>query len=132
MSKSDNETQQNYIEAQILTSHFQQLQEQISLISNQVNEISHQLEYLDEFRKVKLGSTILAQILPGVFIKAKLQDENQLVVNVGSNISITKSIEETKEILNKRILELKDAEANLGEQLLAVIDQLNKRQHLLQ
>lgn len=132
MSKSDNETQQNYIEAQILTSHFQQLQEQVSLISNQVNEISHQLEYLDEFRKVKLGSTILAQILPGVFIKAKLQDENQLVVNVGSNISITKSIEETKEILNKRIRELKDAEANLGEQLLAVIDQLNKRQHLLQ
>ena len=132
MPKSDNETQQHYIEAQILTAHFQQLQEQVSLISNQINEISHQLEYLDEFHKVKLDSTILAQILPGVFIKAKLQDVKQLVVNVGSNISITKGIEETKEILNKRIQELKDAETNIREQLLEVIDQLNKRQHLLQ
>src|SRR3989338_420381 len=104
MPKSDNETQQHYIEAQILTAHFQQLQEQVSLISN--------------------------QIIPGVFIKAKLQDVKQLVVNVGSNISITKSIEETKEILNKRMQELKDAETNLREQLIAVIDQLNKRQHL--
>ena len=131
MQNNENKINESYVEAQILANQFQQLQEQISLISNQINDISAQIEYLSDFNNVKENSKLFSQLLPGIFIKTKLENEKKLLINVGANVAVYRSIEEAKDMLLSKINEFKSIEENLKEQLLIVYNKLEEKQHEL-
>ncbi|MBS3149396.1 prefoldin subunit alpha [Candidatus Woesearchaeota archaeon] len=131
MQNNENKINESYVEAQILANQFQQLQEQLSLISNQINDISAQIEYLSDFNNVKENSKLFSQLLPGIFIKTKLENEKKLLINVGANVAVYRSIEEAKDMLLSKINEFKSIEENLKEQFLIVYNKLEEKQHEL-
>ncbi len=131
MPNKDSE-QKNYLELQLMVSHIQQLQEQFNLVSNQINELSSQIEYLGEFEEVKPNSRLFAQVLPGIFIKANLEDKDSVAINVGSNVIVKKSINGAKQLLSSKLEELREVNTNIKEQILLLIKDLEDKQQPLE
>ena len=127
MSKNK-EINEAYVEAQILANQFQQLQEQLSLISSQINDINVQVEYINEFKKIKINSKLYSQLLPGIFIKTTLDDEKNLLINVGANVAVKRTVEQAREMLLSKISEFKSIEENLKEQILRIYTRLEEKQ----
>ena len=73
------------------------------MLDEQLIELNNTIQALDDFNKTAIGSNILVSLSPGVFANAGLKDNKELLVNVGSNIVVKKSVEETKELLKKRL-----------------------------
>ena len=103
MEENQKELQKMYLELQFLDEQMKQIQKQITMLDEQLIELNNTIQALDDFNKTAIGSNILVSLSPGVFANAGLKDNKELLVNVGSNIVVKKSVEETKELLKKRL-----------------------------
>lgn len=72
---------------------------------------------LDDLKKTKIGNEILVPVSSGIFAKAELKDNSKLLVNVGGNTTVERTIEETKEMLSKQMNEVAKLEKDLEAQL---------------
>ena len=88
---------------------FQQLQQKIEQVTEHVEMLNHHNMELEESKKAvaklgisKEGSEVFAPIANGIFIKARLNDSTKLLVNVGSNTVIEKTIEEVIDLLSEQ------------------------------
>ncbi|MBT3297433.1 prefoldin subunit alpha [archaeon] len=77
----------------------QQMQQQIEVLSNQVEELKQHLVEIDisksallEIQKTKIDTEILAQVSNGIFVKAKLMNNENVIINVGMNTTVEKPI----------------------------------------
>ena len=119
---------------------FQQLQQHIEQISAQVEQMNQQQEELEISKNAvaELGNTapdeeILAPIANGIFVKAKLMDTQRFVINVGSNVTVEKSVSEVVDLLQKeqekmtaRITEASAILEQLSEQALRIYKEVEK------
>ena len=94
---------------------YQNLHQQIKQESDQLQELNNklvELEYikmsLDELKSVEAGSEILAPISSGIFIKAELKKNDELLVNVGGNTVVGKDVEETKALMDTQVREIEE------------------------
>jgi prefoldin alpha subunit len=92
-----------------------QIQEQLGAIEQAIMDMSQIKLGLNEI-KGKEGEDIMAPIGRGVYVKAKLLSE-ELTVDVGGKNFVSKSIEETKELINEQIEKLKDIKIQLEKEL---------------
>jgi prefoldin alpha subunit len=97
-----------------------QIQEQIQIIEQTLNDMVFISEGLDELKGEK-DEEILAPIGKGIFVKAKLLSE-ELLVNIGSEKFIKKSIDETKDLIEKQREKLKETRKILDDEL----EEINK------
>jgi len=88
---------------------------------------------LGELMNAKIGVNLLVPVSEGIFAKASLSDHKTLLVNVGSNVVVEKTIEETRNLLQDRNQELKEHREELKKQngelieaATALQDELNK------
>lgn len=105
--------QQKYLQLQILDSQINQLQKQHRLLDEQISEITISEQGLGDLSKQKIGSEILTHISPGIFIKAGLKNNSEVIVNVGSNVAVKKPIPAAKKMLEKQITEMKEAQTRV-------------------
>jgi len=103
MEENQKELQKMYLELQFLDEQMKQIQKQITMLDEQLIELNNTIQALDDFNKTAVGSNILVPLSPEIFANAGLKDNKELLVNVGSNIVVKKSVEETKELLKKRL-----------------------------
>lgn len=96
---NDEEVQKRYMEYQLLDEKIKQLQQQIQITEQQLMEIISTVQSLDEFSKIEDKTEILVPLNNGIFARANLKKEGVLLVNVGSNIVVDKSIDETKKLI---------------------------------
>ena len=111
--------QQRYMELQMIDAQIKQIQKQIQLIDNQVNELNFMQESIEEIKNVEPGTEILVPLSSGIFLKAELKDVNTALVNVGSGVTVEKTMEQTKALLAAQQNELlsyqQDLDATLAE-----------------
>ncbi|MCF7871571.1 prefoldin subunit alpha [Candidatus Woesearchaeota archaeon] len=104
---------------QQLYQQYQQLNDHINKLNNAKEQLENTKQAIDEFEKIQGNEEILAPIANGIFINAKLLDSKKLKVNVGSDLVIDKTIDETRELLQKQEKEidksLQDATTKLKE-----------------
>ncbi len=103
MEENQKELQKMYLELQFLDEQMKQIQKQITMLDEQLVELNNTIQALDDFNKTSVGTNILVSLSPGVFANAELKDNKELLVNVGSNIVVKKNVDETKELLKKRL-----------------------------
>lgn len=105
---------------------FQQLQQQLEQIADfverlhqQQQEIETSIEALKELKKTKINSEILAPIANGIFLKAELKDNANLIVNVGAEVTVEKTIPEAIKLLEEQkekiIEDISEAESVLKQ-----------------
>ncbi len=109
MKLSEEEIQQKYTEFQYLQQQIEQINQHLEMLVQQNSEMDISIAALKELENTKPNSEILAPIANGVFLKAKLENNQKLIVNVGSNTTVEKKIPEVIELLQKQ-----KEEFNLG------------------
>jgi len=103
MEENQKELQKMYLELQLLDEQMKQIQKQITMLDEQLVELNNTILALDDFNKTSVGTNILVSLSPGVFANAELKNNKELLVNVGGNIVVKKNVDETKDLLKKRL-----------------------------
>ena len=117
-----NELQKRYMEYQMIDQNIKQLKEQMELADQQLIEIMAAIQSLDEFSSIKEGSEILVPVNNGIFAKAKLQKEDNLLVNVGGATIVNKSIEDTKKLIEKQKEEMEKIRKSISENINKLVE----------
>ena len=94
--------QQKYLQFQTLQQQIEQISEHVEMLNQQNMEIDVSIMAIKEVGKTEIGKEILAPIANGIFLKSELKDNQRLVVNVGSEVTVEKTIQETAELLERQ------------------------------
>jgi prefoldin alpha subunit len=131
-AKKAQELQQKYMQLQMSNQQLQQIQQQLEAVHNQMAEIQTILLALDDIAKTEVGKEILVPLSSGIFVQAEIKDNKKLRVNVGSNTVVEKSVQETKALLDRQIIELNTLNDDLTGQYTKIAGNAEKIQAELQ
>ena len=111
------EMQQKYTQLQMMQQQIKQIQQQVQQFEQQIGDLGTLSQSLDDFKELKPGSDTLIPISSGIFAKATLKDNDGLLVNVGADTVVKKSVSDTKELVEKQTAEVRKAQEQMLEQL---------------
>ena len=107
----------------MLDQQIKQFQEQIQSIDMKLIELSTLKQALQDMPAIKEKSEILTPISNGVFIKAKVQKTDKLLINVGNNVVVEKTLKESQILLDKKFNEVE----SLRNESLSEMEKLIRR-----
>lgn len=99
----EEELQKKVFQITALDGRLQELRQQLELLEKQISELQATLIVLDEVKKIELGNEILAPISPGVFVKANLQENKDVIIDIGAKVFCKKDIEEAKKLIQQKL-----------------------------
>ena len=91
---------------QSLQEHIEKFTEHVQLLNQQNVELENSKQALEDLGKTKLQSEVLAPIANGVFVKAMLTENTKLLVNVGADTVVEKTVEEVVILLDQQKKEI--------------------------
>jgi|SRR3989344_864012 len=116
---SEEEIQQKYTQFKAIQEQIEQISQQTEWLNQQNSELDISKRALEELEKTKTQTEILAPIANGVFIRTTLQDNEKLIVNIGANTTVEKTVPEVIKIMEEQkrqaTLNLIEAEAVMQE-----------------
>lgn len=98
--------QEKYIEFQIMDQQMKQIEKQIDAVSSQIQELAITSQSIDELSNVKTGTEIFVPLSKGIFTKAELKGSKEMLINVGSNTVVKKSVSDAKKFVEKQMEEI--------------------------
>jgi prefoldin alpha subunit len=101
-------------------------QQNLSLIDNSLRELRIVSKSLDEIKGTKKNSDIFVPIGPDSFIKAKITDPENVIVGIGADVAVKKTIEDAKKDIESRITELEKVKADNASNLEQVVSKLRE------
>jgi len=81
---------------------------------------------LEGLEKEKKGAQLFVPIGGGSYVKAKLETTEKVVVGIGADVAVEKSLKETKVELEARIAELEKTREALGQQFNQVVERIQE------
>src|SRR3989338_6814386 len=117
MTAVKKEVQEKYVEFQMLQAQMQAVHKQMEALAEQAHEMDIVESAIDEFSRSKKGNDMFVTLTPGLFVKAKLEENESVVLNVGGGAMVQKSIPQAKEIVANQCGELRKLEAEMAGQL---------------
>jgi len=103
---NEEEVQQKYAEIQLINQNFQQIQEQISLLNNQMEVLIRVDETLDSVKEIKEKTSMLVPIGGGIFMNADVDKKTDFLVNVGGDVLLKKNFDESKNVVKEQTKEV--------------------------
>ncbi|MBT7903165.1 prefoldin subunit alpha [Candidatus Woesearchaeota archaeon] len=98
--------QSKYMEYQMIEQQMKQAQQQVQKVDSQLGEIQIIIKGLKDLQESSKDDEILVPISSGIFVKGKIENPNDFLVNVGSGIIVNKNFEETVSLLEEQLVEL--------------------------
>lgn len=111
------EIQKKYLELQNFEEQVKLIQQHVIQLNQQIMELSVLESSLDEIKETKVGSEVLVPLGSSIFTKAKLLNNKEVIMGVGVNINIQKSISEAKKVVRDQITEMQKMMKPAEEQL---------------
>ncbi len=112
-----------YAELRLASVQIKQLQQQLEALDEKRQELDNAITSLDELKNSQKKAKMLAPITEGMFISATLDSSEELVVNVGGNVCVKKTVEEAKGMLKERLQEVSGYQESMLEELNRLTDQ---------
>lgn len=125
--KREQVIQQKYAELYQVDMNMRQLQQQVEAVNQQIMELEFVVQNLDDFKNVEMNSEANCMLSPGIFVKAKITDNKNVLLNVGGGTVVEKSVDQAKELLQQQSWELR----NLQDELLHNLDQFTEKANKL-
>ncbi len=91
--------QEKMVEFQQLQEHMERIQQHVEKLHVQRAEIDNSVDALESLAQEEVNKEMLAPIANGIFVKASLQDTKKLLVNVGADTIVEKSVEDVIALL---------------------------------
>ena len=104
---------QGYMQLQMILNQLSKLQEQFRIVDTQLINLERIKESVDELQDIKTGSEMLAPISNGIFIKSRLQDNKNFIVNIGGGVTVSKNQDQLREFLDKQLNEIKKVQTEV-------------------
>jgi len=120
------------VELQYLEGTAQAIQQRISLIDAAMTEMQVANSTIEGLRSESVGADVLVPIGGGSYIRAKLSDSEKLIVGIGADVAIEKTLPEALESYNTRFSELQKARSALEQQIARVVARIEKGREELQ
>ena len=114
---AEKEVRKKYIELQLMEQQMKQLQENAKVLDSQLAELIGVIQSLEDFKSVENKTLLWVPISNGIFTKAELIDNRELMVNVGADVVVKKSAEETKSLIAGQMDEIKKVQQKVVEEL---------------
>jgi prefoldin alpha subunit len=111
------EIQQKFLEMQTLTAQIKKMQQQAAQLEQQRMELQNLADSLEEVKKLKAGTEILAPMGAGIFLKADIKETDRVIMNVGANVTVNKSVDEASEVIQHQIEQLAMIEEEMNMEL---------------
>ena len=81
---------------------------------------------LEGLEKEKKGTQLFVPIGGGSYAKAKLETTKNVIVSIGADVAVEKTVKEAKVELEARIAEMENARELLGQQFKQVVDRIQQ------
>ncbi len=115
--KEKKQTEQKYMQHQMLTEYLKAIQQQLQQLEMQTAELEATNAALGEFSNIKTESEILIPLAGGIFAKAILKDNSELIVNIGGKASVCKPVADVQKMLSEQMNEIRMAQSQLTTQM---------------
>ncbi len=120
MSK-EKEIQEKYMQFQYLQQQLDQISQHLEMLNQQNADLDISINAVAELGKTKIDNELLAPIADGIFLKGELKDNKKLIINVGMNTTVERTVPEVVKLLEnqKSQLQLRLIEVEAVRQELA-------------
>ena len=126
--RNDEETLRKFLtELKALKGTANIIQSRLNMVDAALMDITTANLSIEGIKNNTSGSEILVPVGGGSFIRAKLSDVEKVIVGVGADICIEKTVAESVEDFNNRQSDLEKAKASLEQQLTQTMNNLNVR-----
>ena len=113
-------------ESRYLEETVNEIQNRINMTNSAITELRVSSLTLEGLEKEKKGSQLFVPIGGGSYVKAKLVTAKKVVVGIGADVAVERTLKETKEELKARIAELEKTKEALGQQFNQVIGRMQE------
>lgn len=120
------------VELRILEGTAEALQSRINLVNAALTELRVANMTLEGVGKEKKDASLFVPIGGGSYIKAKLESADKMIVGVGANIAVERTIKVAKESMGNRIADLGKTRTSLQQQITQVIGRIQNNRSQLQ
>ena len=120
--------QNKYLELQAIEQQIKQAQQQILMLNQQILELMKLAESIEDFKKIKENSKTFVPLGSGIYVEAEIKNTKRLLINVGTNVSIFRTPEESKDMINKQIEDIKEITKKTENDLYQIITYATKLQ----
>jgi len=124
-SKGEEELQKLGIEMRLLEQTAEALQSRMTMVNTAANDLLYAQATLQGLEKEAEKSEILVPIGGTSYIRAKLDNIDQVIVGMGAGVSVEKTREEAKEIIKKRLEDLDKTRKSIQQQYTQVAERIN-------
>jgi len=124
--KTQEKLNAKYLEFQMLEQQLKELEDYSLKIKEQLNNALGVEEALKDFKKLEKGKEILAPVGEGIFLKAKLVDNKNLKINIGSDCVVTKSVKEVENLIKKEREEIEKVYKNIMDEIQKILTRVSQ------
>jgi prefoldin alpha subunit len=98
------------------------IQSRLNMISAVITDLTIAGITLSTLETEREGSELLVPVGGNSYVKARLDNPNNLIVGMGAGVSVEKTLSESKEILKKRQEELEKTRTSMQQQFVQVVN----------
>ena len=120
------------VESRVLEETVNELQSRINLTNSAMTELRVSSMTLEGLEKEKKDAQLFVPIGGGSYVKARLETAKKVVVGIGADVAVERTLKEAKEELETRIAELEKTREALGQQLNQVIGKIQENRGKLE
>ena len=120
------------VELRILEGTAEALQSRIGFVNAALTELRVANMTLEGVGKEKKDASIFVPIGGGSYVKAKLESADKMIVGIGANVAVEKTIKVAKENMGNRIADLEKTRTSLQQQMTQVIGRIQNNRSQLQ
>lgn len=115
------ELQQRVIELNMLDQKCKEIQQQVTVIDQQLTELQILENNINEIKKIEDNSETLSQLGQGIFINSRVNKTDEIFIDIGSKIVVKKTAEEARELIKKRIEQVMNIRGLIFQELNNII-----------
>lgn len=114
------------MESRYLEETVKELQSRISMINSAIAEMKVSSLTLEGLEKEKKGAQLFVPVGGGSYVKAKVETTKTVVVGIGADVAVEKSLKDAKVEVAARIAELEKTREALGQQFNQVVGRIQE------
>ncbi len=120
------------VELRILEGTAEALQSRINLVNAALTELRVADMTLEGLGKEKKDASLFVPIGGGSYVKAKLESADTMIVGIGANVAVERTMKVAKENMGNRIADLEKTRTSLQQQITQVIGRIQSNRSQLQ
>jgi len=124
--KVEEELKRISVEIRILEQTAETLNSRINMVNAMITDLTYANMTLEGLEKQGENAELLVPIGGGSYIKAKLETPDKVTVGIGAGVSVEKTLQEAKDIINKRLEDLGKTRVSLQQQFSQIVERINE------